>query len=80
MSDYDIGKTAKMLQTKFADQLAGPLRELLPPPWVFWSASGVTGRSRDSVCPTTMILPLGVNVGIKQNSVAEPPNSVENSN
>lgn len=34
MSDCDIGKTAKMLQTKLADQLAGPFREFLPPQWV----------------------------------------------
>lgn len=34
MSDYGIGKTAKMLHEKLADHLAGPFQSFLPQPWV----------------------------------------------
>ncbi len=64
MSGYDIGKTAKMLQAKLADQLAGPFREFLPPLWIAETLEQLGHRFR-----SVAFSPLGAAVGLPWASV-----------
>ena len=68
MSDHGIGNTAKMLQAKLADHLAGPFREFLPPPWVAETLEQIGHRFW-----LVAFSPLGDVVGFHRSSVGPGP-------
>jgi hypothetical protein len=68
MSDYGIGKTAKMLQAKLADHLAGPFREFLPQQWIAETLEQIGHRFR-----LVAFSPLGDGVGVHRSSVGPGP-------
>lgn len=59
MSAYSIGQTAKMLQAKLADHLAGPLQTFLPQHWVTEALQQIGHRFR-----SVAFSPLGAGVGV----------------
>jgi hypothetical protein len=64
MSGHGIGNTAKMLQAKLADHLAGPFRMFLPQEWIAETIHEIGYRFR-----LVAFSPLGGVVGLHWSSV-----------